>query len=206
VERIKAYILSNPDVANDPTRWIEGMGWDHTQWEGGVFPTSVRLSTLPQFQNAYVSQEDLTTEPLLANRLISLSRVDGHAKWVSPAVLSLIGPSLPSEVEGGAIIRDEAGNPTGIFLDNAMALIPVPTWSLERMEKFYEKTMQLALEGGLTSIHDADTQPRMVEFYMKRAEEGTLKVSFGFLDSSCDVNYLDEDVLDGLHTRRGILG
>ena len=120
--------------------------------------------------------------------------------------MSLIGPSLPSEVEGGAIIRDDAGNPTGIFLDNAMALIPVPTWSLERMEKFYDKTMQLALEGGLTSIHDADTQPRMVELYMKRAEEGTLKVCFAIFHSSCDANYSDEDVLDGFHTRRRILG
>ncbi len=57
-------------------------------------------------------QEDLASDPLLKGRLISLSRVDGHARWVSPAVLELM-PNLPEQVEGGLIVRDAVGNPTG---------------------------------------------------------------------------------------------
>ncbi|KDR78373.1 hypothetical protein GALMADRAFT_1317785 [Galerina marginata CBS 339.88] len=42
IDRVKAYILSHPDVMDDMTRWIEGMGWDQTTWPGGDFPTAVR--------------------------------------------------------------------------------------------------------------------------------------------------------------------
>ena len=43
VERVKAYILSHPDVQIDKTRWIEGWGWDQTKWPMAQFPTAVRL-------------------------------------------------------------------------------------------------------------------------------------------------------------------
>lgn len=59
-------------------------------------------------------QADLVADPLLKGRLISLSRVDGHARWVSPAVLDLM-PNLPKQVEGGLIVRDAEGNPTGTW-------------------------------------------------------------------------------------------
>jgi predicted amidohydrolase YtcJ len=48
----------------------------------------------------------------LTGRLIALHRVDGHAAWVSSSVLQLMNP-LPANVEGGKILRDQAGNPTG---------------------------------------------------------------------------------------------
>ncbi len=41
-----------------------------------------------------------------------LTRVDGHARWVSPAVLELIG-DLPETVDGGVIVRDDLGRATG---------------------------------------------------------------------------------------------
>lgn len=43
LERVKAYILSHPDVHSDTTRWIEGWGWDQTKWPIAQFPTAVRL-------------------------------------------------------------------------------------------------------------------------------------------------------------------
>ena len=43
VERVKAYILSHPDVHNDTTQWIEGWGWDQTKWSKAQFPIAVRL-------------------------------------------------------------------------------------------------------------------------------------------------------------------
>lgn len=61
------------------------------------------------------SQADLDNEPLLKGRLISLTRVDGHARWVSNAVLQLIAKDLPTQVPGGLIVRDEDGAPTGAF-------------------------------------------------------------------------------------------
>ena len=49
---------------------------------------------------------------MLKGRLILLSRVDGHAALVSRAVLEIMG-DLPDHVEGGEIVRDSEGKPTG---------------------------------------------------------------------------------------------
>ncbi|PPQ66160.1 hypothetical protein CVT26_010883 [Gymnopilus dilepis] len=157
VERIKAYIESHPDVKKDPARWIEGMGWDQTKWLGAQFPTA----------------KDLESDPLLKDRLISLSRVDGHARWVSPAVLRLM-KNLPQKVDGGLIVRDEQGNPSGVFVDNAMSLIPIPPWTETQLSEFFDMTIQEALSFGLTSIHDADTKPAHIEFFRKLADAGKL--------------------------------
>ncbi|KDR78374.1 hypothetical protein GALMADRAFT_1317728 [Galerina marginata CBS 339.88] len=120
---------------------------------------------------------DLDADPLLKDRLISLSRVDGHARWVSSAVLRLL-PDLPDSVDGGSIIRDNKGKPTGIFVDNAMNLVPIPPWSEMQMSEFFDVTMKEALSYGLTSIHDADTNPDRIKFFRKMADAGDLPIRF----------------------------
>lgn len=42
--------------------------------------------------------------------------MDGHASWVSKPVLELMaaGGKIPEDVDGGEIIRDKDGVPTGI--------------------------------------------------------------------------------------------
>ncbi|KAH0579709.1 Putative amidohydrolase ytcJ [Termitomyces sp. J132] len=157
LDRIKAYIHEHPEIKNDTTKWIEGMGWDQTKWPTPQFPTA----------------SDLEQDPLLKGRPISLSRVDGHAKWVSPRVLELIR-ELPDHIEGGLIVRDADGLPTGVFVDNAMALIPTPEWTEEKMNQFFDKTMKGALSHGLTSIHNAMTTPQQIQFFKKKAEAGEL--------------------------------
>jgi len=48
---------------------------------------------------------------------IVLSRIDVHALWVSQAVLDAMG-ELPAQVDGGHIVRDVEGRPTGIFVSS----------------------------------------------------------------------------------------
>lgn len=117
-DKVKEFILTHPDVRDDKTRWVEGMGWDQTRWSGGQFPTAVGILwfifSAMSYACAPCFQEDLASDPLLMDRPISLTRVDGHARWVSPHVLGLIG-ELPEEVDGGLIVRDQEGRPTGLF-------------------------------------------------------------------------------------------
>ena len=46
VERVKAYILADPDILDDKTKFVEGWGWDHTKWLLEEWPTYVRLASL----------------------------------------------------------------------------------------------------------------------------------------------------------------
>ncbi len=79
-----------------------------------------------------------------------------------------MGDLPPSkEPEGGQIIRGADGLPSGVFVDNAMNLVPIPQWTNDEMELFFQTTMKEALSYGLTSIHDADALPHYVEFFKK---------------------------------------
>lgn len=55
----------------------------------------------------------------------------------------------------------------GVFVDNAMDLIPTPPWTHGQMEEYFSATANLALQYGLTSIHDAATTLPMVDFFRK---------------------------------------
>ena len=70
--------------------------------------------------NNIITQEDLAARPVLTGIPIALSRVDGHALWVSQAALDIAERALPDErwpgpgeVEGGEVVKDDKGEPTG---------------------------------------------------------------------------------------------
>lgn len=133
------------------------MGWDQNLWSPPEFPRA----------------DDLDTHPLLRGRRINLVHVDCHAAWVSNRVLQLMG-HLPEGVEGGEIIRDDSGKPTGILVDKATWLVPLPHLSKEEMLQYFDRAMQDALSVGLTSIHDASTELDVIELYKEYAESKKL--------------------------------
>ncbi|KAJ6576849.1 amidohydrolase family-domain-containing protein [Mycena sp. CBHHK59/15] len=183
IERIKVYILSHPDVHANRTVFIEGMGWDQTKWPGAAFPTAA----------------DLERDPLLRGRPIVLSRVDVHATWVSERVLELMAPIPPdSEIEGGSVIRDASGKPTGIFVDNAMVLIPSPPWTPEKYLDFFHTAVKEALKYGLTSVHDAATDPDAVLFFkgsmncLQGGKDGKLPIRLYLMAVPFSENFTDD--------------
>ncbi|KAG8703447.1 hypothetical protein FRC08_002837, partial [Ceratobasidium sp. 394] len=155
--RIRAYIQS---TSPEPGAWIEGQGWDQTLW-GGLFPTA----------------DDLDDDPVLRDRPIVLARTDVHAYWVSNEVIRRLGP-LPDKVEGGEIVRDALGKPTGIFLDNAMLLVDdaKPQWTDAQRLRFFQRAVKDALAVGLTTIHDASTFVPDIEFYKTMARTDRLPI------------------------------
>ena len=42
IARTRRYVLDNPDVLNDTTRWIVGQGWDQNLWKDQSYPLAVR--------------------------------------------------------------------------------------------------------------------------------------------------------------------
>ncbi|KAI0270735.1 amidohydrolase family-domain-containing protein [Gloeopeniophorella convolvens] len=179
VLQIKLYLLAHPDVLHDHSRWIVGMGWDQTKWPGGEFPTA----------------EDLHREPLLRGRHIILSRVDVHAYWVSNVVLSELS-NLPESVDGGIIVRDKSGKPTGVFVDNAMALVEKPEPTDAETLEYFETAMRDALRVGLTSIHDAATSPSEIAFFRRQvlADEGRLPIKLYLMGNVPSNDYWGDQI------------
>jgi predicted amidohydrolase YtcJ len=120
--------------------WILGRGWDQNRWPGKQFPTAAAL------------------DAAVPDHPVWLRRVDGHAGWANSAAMRAAGVTAATkDPEGGRIIRDAGGNPTGVFVDAAEALIDgkVPPPSFELRKQRVLAAAQTIAKNGLTEMHDA---------------------------------------------------
>src|SRR5699024_10513227 len=78
--------------------------------------------------------------------------------------------------EGGKIIRDEAGNPTGVFVDEAMSLVAsqVPDPSKEERTIAFSKALRQMRSHGLTGVHDAGISVKDWKLYKHFADADSL--------------------------------
>jgi predicted amidohydrolase YtcJ len=76
-------------------------------------------------------------------------------------------PSPP----GGQIIRDAKGQPTGVFVDNAMDLIKVPVESPDTKRKAWALAFSEALRSGLTAVDEPGLGLEDVELLKELAAE-----------------------------------
>ncbi|KAL0956102.1 hypothetical protein HGRIS_002270 [Hohenbuehelia grisea] len=159
VLRVRNFILANPEVVADPAKVILGGGWDHTFWPQNSWPTS----------------EDLDADPVIRGRPVILQSRDCHALWLSETALNTSLP-LPLEVDGGIIVRDTSGRPTGVFLDNAQSLVKQPVPSEDDLVRRFQIAVQHAHAAGLTSIHDAGLDPMSLRFYKGQSAKGNLPI------------------------------
>lgn len=151
-----------------PGEWILGRGWDQNDWSIQEFPTAADLA-------------QITDHP------VYFRRVDGHAAWVNQLALDLCGITAATpDPAGGRIIRDSAGAPTGVFIDNATALIAdhIPDTSLAQRVARYKLALAECNRLGLTGLHDAHIDSLDIAAYNTLADSGrlTLRV-YGMLDS-----------------------
>ena len=136
---------------------------------------------------------------LSLDKPVWLRRVDGHAAWANSLAMELAGIDRRSEdPDGGQIIRDEDGNPTGVFVDNAMALVSsqIPATSMEE-QKFALNTAMLELaKQGLTSVHDAGAGSSVIEAYKQLLLDGPLPIRVNVMLSAGD-SYYEQRLAEG---------
>jgi predicted amidohydrolase YtcJ len=122
----------------EPGEWIVGGAWDHTLW-GGELPHRDWI------------------DAVTPDNPLWISRLDGHMALANSLALKAGGVDADTpDVDGGEIVRDAEGRPTGILKDNAMLLVqeamPAPT---ERQREAYlEAAMRYVAENGVTTVHD----------------------------------------------------
>ena len=133
VMRIRKFTESVPSGA-----WITGGNWDHELW-GGLLPRSDWIDSVTQ------------AHPVLVQRL------DGHMALANSLALKVGGVTKETEdPPGGSIVRDEAGVPSGVLKDQAIALVrkAIPPMTEEEAEQALESAAQHALSLGVTQVHD----------------------------------------------------
>ena len=91
------------------------------------------------------------------NNPVFVNRLDGHMALANSLAIKQAGVTKETkELEGGLIVRDAGGNPTGIFKDAAMAYIDrvIPEASFEQKLEFAKAASEYAASLGVTSVQD----------------------------------------------------
>lgn len=147
--------------ANAGLTWIQGRGWNQTQWPSNAFPSAKSLD------KAFPEQP------------VWLKRVDGHAGWANSKAMALAGITKATlSPEGGDIIRDENGEPTGVFIDNAMALIDngIAPLTMKQQKQVLVKAMDSLASYGLTSVHDAGIDSNNITAFKELSQAGEMSI------------------------------
>ncbi len=156
-----------------PGTWIRGRGWDQNDWEVRTFPTRTVLD------------EAAPEHPVV------LTRIDGHAIWVNSRALALAGITSETPApDGGAIIHDENGNPTGVFIDNATALVhrALPKPGKDDIRRWLLAAVRRCNQVGLTEIHDPGVNDTTLDVIRELVDEDLFTLRYyGMLDGDDNV-------------------
>jgi len=171
--------------------WVLGRGWNQENWVDKTYPTKEML------------------DEVFPDLPVSLVRIDGHAAWVNSKALYLanIDKNTPNP-QGGAIIRDAVGNPSGILIDNAMNLISkfIPTKSEIEIEELILKADTELLQCGITEVHDMDVRPGLLPVFNKLDEAEKLGVKIQSYVQGQENEWLGEKVEVSYGKKHNIIG
>ena len=141
--------------------WIRGGGWNQERWALGRFPTAADLDVV------------------VRDRPVLLERVDGHAVLANSAAMAAAGVTAKTrDPAGGRIERDAAGNPTGLFVDAARALIEAvaPAPLPRERDAAIAKAQDILLADGITATCDMGTAIEDWEAIRRLGDAGRLRV------------------------------
>jgi len=139
-----------------PAEWILGRGWDQNLWAVKEFPGRLM---------------DDVPNP------VALRRIDGHSLWANAAALRAAGiTAATKDPQGGRIMRDASGQPTGVLVDGAMALVDdkVPEPGADVIRRRILAAARVATAAGLTAVHDMGIEDDVIAVYRQLAAEKAL--------------------------------
>ena len=160
------------------SRWVLGRGWNQVLWPEKRFPTAREL------------------DAAIADRPAAFTRVDGHAIWANSAAMKIAGvTAATADPAGGQILRDTDGQPTGVFIDTAMALIErhVPPPDDAEVKRALHAAVHDLAALGVTGVHDAGIDARQYRLFQDLGAAGALPIRiYAMLADSDDARSLIE--------------
>ena len=131
VRRLKEYA-----ARLQPGEWILRGYWDHTLWRGAPLPRHEWIDSVTPDTPVWIY------------------RLDGHEGLANAAAMKAAGITRGTPTpSGGEILRDRDGSPTGIFKDQAVALIEraIPGPTEQQTDSALARALRHAASLGVTS-------------------------------------------------------
>ena len=167
VEEIVARIQDQrPNLA--PGDWVIGQGWDEgafASYDGedavGGYPTTAAISAA------------------FPDNPVALESLHGFAAMANAKAMERVGiDSTTPDPEGGTILRDASGQPTGVLLTLAQGLLfdHVPAPDDAQIEAAIIAGLTQMADAGVTSVHEAGMTAQDVKAFQSLAAQGRLPI------------------------------
>lgn len=153
-ETLRSYVKYLPKG-----RWILGGRWNNENWSPNDLPTKELI-------------DKVTPE-----NPVFLYNAEGNMVWVNSLALKISGVDKNrKDIEGGRIIRNDKGEPTGILKDNAILFVKVhtPKVSAKQLQEIIRTASNYAASLGITSVQNVQTDD-LWDVLHKLESEGGLK-------------------------------
>lgn len=142
--------------------WVTEGNWDHEAWPKKELPTRASIDSLTPANPVFVQ------------------RLDGHMALANSLALAAakIDRATP-DPDGGTIVRDAKGEPTGVLKDNAQDLVfrAMPSPTHERNLEAARAALKEAARFGVTTIQD-NSGPDATRVYLELKKRGELTARF----------------------------
>jgi predicted amidohydrolase YtcJ len=156
-----------------PGEWIVGRGWHQSKWTAAPSP------------NVEGFPLHASLDAVSAGRPVMLEHASGHASFVNGKAMELAGITRDTpNPKGGEILKDAAGNPTGLLRETAQGLVSraFEQWRSQRspaeraadLRKAIDLATAECLAKGITTFEDAGSPPATVDVLRHMAENHEL--------------------------------
>jgi len=153
-EALQRVAAATKDV--EPGRWLRGLGWRSGEWSPPTEPTKEAL------------------DRVTGDTPTALMARDYHSLWLNSAALARANGDL--DVEGGVVVRDERGEPTGVLREEC-------AWHFrdthvrpteDELVDASREGVRIAIARGVTAVHDKDGWLGALAVWQRLHEEGHL--------------------------------
>jgi predicted amidohydrolase YtcJ len=139
--------------------WLLGGDWDETKWSPAELPTKELI------------------DGATPNTPVAVNRYDGHMVLANSLALKLAGITAQTpDPDGGVIVRDKNGNPTGALKDAAQDMLfkAIPPLTHDQRRHAIERALSHAASLGVTSVQNMNPDYADIAVYNELLNEGKL--------------------------------
>jgi predicted amidohydrolase YtcJ len=190
VERVKDAVAKAK-----PGQWILGRGWHQDKWD------KKPEKLIKGFQTHDALSQVSPNNPVL------LHHASGHLAIANAKAMEIAGVNQLSlekiqrnmNQQGGEVILDPLGNPTGIFNEGAVGLIArhIPENNPESDSLALELAMKACLRNGLTGFHDAGAERGEIALFERFKKQNKLSVRLYVMVAGSDRQLVYERLKQG---------
>jgi predicted amidohydrolase YtcJ len=149
-----------------PGEWIVGRGWHQSKWARAPEPN---VEGFPLHGSL---------DKVSPNNPVLLTHASGHAAFVNAKAMEAAGITRETpNPQGGEILKDQQGNPTGLLREQAEGLVSrVYRAPRSDLRKVIDLASDECLAKGITTFEDAGSPLATVDLFRSMAENHELRL------------------------------